>query len=175
MKHQNNVDLALKAWKKTRSRSDSAVGSNGLGPESRQKLKQAVYAQQGQGLAGQRIWGPSLRWALALGLPALAIASLVGLQQISPDSPKSKSLGPVVESMSTGASEGVFNAPSSEAPQIEASKENGQVVFRIAGARLHRVATSDRPDGFQGSRSIEGGQFVDTLESDGTLTFYRID
>lgn len=99
------------------------------------------------------------------GLTALAAVAVFGLAAL---------VG------TTAWRQGRIELPASEgvATRIEAHKDGGQVVFRIAnGARTHRVARSADPADLGGGDVFEtsNGAFRDRLDSGSAIVFYRID
>ena len=73
---------------------------------------------------------------------------------------------------------GLFS-PSGSRGGIRVAKHGDQVVFTIAnGKDYHDVTRSEVPDRFDPSGAVQvahGERFVDSLESDARLIFYRID
>ena len=146
---KTRLDRALEAW-----RSDPVAGGS-LSDGARAAIFDSIAEHEAMRPLS-RLFAPVRRWALAGVVPlvvTLAIGAWVALQRPA----------------ATVASEASWG---------EVTKVGDRVVFRIAnGDGEHRVLKSSRPDRFDpsGAAVVSNGSYVDRLDTDADLVFYRID
>ena len=144
------LDEAISAWK----RGNSAAGpGERLSPSARSRILADLGRETAQRPLAA-LFVPRSRLALAGLLPILLAGALFLVQN------------------------GAWG-PSKDGSGIQVSKDGDQVIFTIAnGKAYHDVTRSLVPDHFDASRAVQvaqGGRFVDSLESDARLIFYKID
>ena len=145
---------------------DEALGQWRESPLPKESLSEATRARILDGVRRQeeRTWVeplaalflPAPRFALAAGLPALALTLLLGYS--------------LIPSQLGG---GVDPAPT----RLQATKQGNEVVFLIAnGQQTHTVSVSDKAHVVQSPETFTvTDSFRDRLQSDSDLVFYRFD
>ncbi len=145
-------------------RDDTAEGTR-LGSAARLRIRNRVRAGRDEASGGRLapLFRPLRGLAYAGSFAVLALAALIGGRD---------AMAPAPRASSATVEDGHLVVRDS----IRVSKENGQVVFEMAAAKVHRVRKMTRPDGtavFE--KVVDDGRFTDGLESDQQIVFYRID
>ena len=141
----------LGAWKQTEAHSREALHAN-----THARIRNVIRAEQAEAqeavpfTSGLRtLW---VRVAYMAGIPALGLLLVMAI------------LVP-----------GESNRWSSSVPQVEISKDGGEIVFQ--SAQSVKIYKSMTVNDFSAGQELEGGagQFRDTVEASENLVFYRIE
>lgn len=147
------LDEALTAWH------GSDRPTERLSEATRARILDGARRQQGERHGIEplaALFLPARRFALAAGLPALALTLILGYSLIP---------------ARLGA--GVEPAPT----QLQVSKQGNEIVFLIAnGRQTHTVSISDKANVVQSRTTFTvTDSFRDRLQSDSALVFYRFE
>ena len=154
----DGLDALIQGARAERRREDAGRSGSGLSDGIRNEIRLAM--RRPSRLAELRpLFTPLSHWAYAAGIPACTVAVMAGFFALS--SPESVLV----------ADRGAIGGP------IDVTKRDGQVIFLNADGTVQQVYKSSDPRDFSAAESLDqaDGAFVDSLQSNGTIVFYRID
>ena len=157
------LDDLLAASRAHRRQDDRpSSGAEGLSDDARNRIRESIRTRRR--LPELRpLFTPLSHWAYAAGIPALTAAVMVG-----------------VWSMQTPQTFLVADAAPAEIrtfTQVEVVKRDGKVIFLTDGEEIQSIRKSSDPRDFSAAEMLrqDDGAFEDSLSSNGSIVFYRID